>query len=485
MTPPTRILRLDSTSLFALLIAVGLFVVSACDTGLGNEDGITYIEGGEPTPVYEEPDPGAAAATADGEPRASWRDQEVELDYALTRVAQTLPVEVDGISVQANDVVLIEDADGAGARSAIVAYNTAGGSFAGAIQIIDLSTAERPVITAELAFPNVDITTIALLDDTLLFGGAIEPGVYETERAFVASIDLGALGGIRPRNVNEFVTETINGAVELSTAEATYYFTTGIAITADEGSEQIVVSAGADPGAIVLFDANLTEIDRVESSDDARLYDIRDIEAHYVGAIAVAGTTVTEGTTDAPENARILVMRLGDQIRMHDRSTLEIADFGSEDAKATIEVYRLRYGFAALSEAGFQAFYLRNYGNGDETTLEPLYTIENPSVLWSDRTDTNSATYAGRLVFTANGEAGFRVFRTFTRLSQRLTGWTDAEDPFTHLGFVPFDQTEDANGDFWSANHIEFFQNESNGDGVLVVASGLGGVNFYTVTATE
>jgi len=104
--------------------------------------------------------------------------------------------------------------------------------------------------------------------------------------------------------------------------------------------------------------------------------------------------------------------------------------------------------------------------------MTQLVSFENPTVDWTTRTDTNSASYHKDLVFTANGEAGFRVFRILEELRRLVP-----PDNFAELvGFVPFDETLQPSGDYWSANHVEFEED------VLVVASGLGGVNFYTLT---
>lgn len=475
--------------LTATTVVLAVTVITACDPGLSAEDGITYLE--EPVDVYEEAaDTPEATVRASGDASARGKGPKVEnFEFVITRVANALPVQVDSSTVQANDVIIVAD-------HAIVAYNTAGNTFAGAIQIISLATPTRPVITAELAFPNVDINTLAvsdaeadLFDDlTLYFGGAIEPGVgHQTERAFVGSIDLGLLSEISRREAGSFITETIDAAAALSTTSTTYYVTTGVAVF--DGS--VYAAAGADPGVVVSLSADLgTEGARLSTVEgettSANLYDIRDIEPFRGGLVAIAGT---QGA-GAPDDARIMVIRdAGGSFSIHDRSTQTIADFGSQDAKATLEIYRGRYAFLGLSEAGFKVYYLHDVSD-DEATTDPIFSIGNPTVGWSTKTATNSASYAGSLIFTANGEAGFRVFRLNpderTRLRDAGREPRGRGRPLDAqlVGFVPFDGTDsDGDGVYWSANHIEFVYDQSSRKGTLVVASGSGGVNFYTITA--
>jgi len=185
--------------------------------------------------------------------------------------------------------------------------------------------------------------------------------------------------------------------------------------------------------------------------------DLRDIEAYRGGVIALQGTD-NSGLLDG----RVLtVSQDGTQ-----KDELFIPDFTSAEKKATIEVYENQYAFLGLSEAG--------------DPVQSLFTIENPSGFdWTDKTDTNSASYNNDLIFTANGEAGFRVFNVAEPLQK--------DNPVPNfaqlLGFVPFDETDpDGDGIFWSANHIEYRTVEtrrSGSGGFLVVASGVGRVNFY------
>ncbi len=110
----------------------------------------------------------------------------------------------------------------------------------------------------------------------------------------------------------------------------------------------------------------------------------------------------------------------------------------------------------ALSEAGFKVVDLNNENI--------IYEAENPE-LASGIPYTNSVSSDGRLVFSANGEWGFRVFSVSGKKF----------DEATLAGYYPFEGVTDSSGQNYSANHVEYKSNH------LFVASGAGGVQVFTL----
>ncbi len=99
-------------------------------------------------------------------------------------------------------------------------------------------------------------------------------------------------------------------------------------------------------------------------------------------------------------------------------------------------------------------------------TVPYLWQADNPA--GNDpaiKTNTNSVSADGNLLFTANGNYGFRIFRI------KNGNFSETE----LVGFVPFDELK-AGEEYYSANHVTFRGN------TLFVASGVGGVNVYTFT---
>jgi hypothetical protein len=444
-----------------LVVPVVLVLLAVVLSGCGprvQPEGLTYSY--REVAVYEEaPLFSVMSARAPGNGKGNRVE---DFSYKIYQVAQLDPVVVNGTTVQANDIVISGD-------TAAIGYNTAGTTFAGAIQIVDIRNPVRPVITAELAFDGVDITTLELDGDTLYFGGSIDPDdtTYTTDRSFLAAIDLADLSS------ETLEIDTIDGATTFTSfygggGPFPYYgFTTGIA----KNGGDIWVSVGADPGAVFLLNESLAVTEVVESEDpELDILDLRDIEVYHGGVIAIAGT-YAPNTPPGPDSSRIMLIKSGG---IDDKSTILLADDLEDDTKATIEVFDKRYAFIGQSNAGFQVVYLRDDAAGTESEAESIFELGNPTVGWSTRTATNSASYSGDLVFTANGEAGFRVFEATEKLRRDIPPGSDWLDL---IGFVPFDETLQESGDYYSANHIEFR------DDSLFVAAGLGGVLVYQLVA--
>ena len=434
---------------FGVALAL-LIVLSSCQIDRSG-DPILYMS--EEVYLYEETaatDPLGSEVTRQV---AAGRRKVTDFQYQLTRIAQVVPVEVQGVNVQANDLLLVGD-------SLYVSYNSAGAEFAGALQVIDVTSPRTPRLVVEIGLPDADINAVAVDGSAIYIAGAWDPDAttfpefdpVENDRAFVVRIESSELASITSDQIAD-------RKVVLPS-----YAATGIAIA----NGIVYVSTGALDGELALLNADLTSI--TIATPDSR-GDFRDIEVFGGGAVALQGTDNSGLVTGRV----VTIQEDGSQ-----RDTLEIEDFGSPEAKATIEVYDRRYGFLGLSEAGFQIVYLR-----DDSTpgapVQSIFTIANPTVEWSQLTSTNSASYSDDMIFTANGEAGFRAFLVTGRLQRD----NPPGDGFTTLiGFVPFDRTgPDANGHYWSANQVEYRSVRGKGAvGLLAVACGVGGVNLYLLT---
>jgi hypothetical protein len=106
------------------------------------------------------------------------------------------------------------------------------------------------------------------------------------------------------------------------------------------------------------------------------------------------------------------------------------------------------YAYLGLSVKGFQVC--------DLVGENILFTFDNPDA--DPLHVTNSISFADDLIFSANGEYGFRVMR-----------YTPAATSATIVGFYSFAGLTDGGGQNYSANHAAF-RNK-----YLFVASGAGG----------
>src|SRR5262245_1278324 len=76
-------------------------------------------------------------------------------EFSLTLVGTVRSPVVDGRVVQANDVEIY-------GQTAVIAYNVAGGEFAGAVQVIDFTNPEHPEIVSEVLYRAADANAVAL-----------------------------------------------------------------------------------------------------------------------------------------------------------------------------------------------------------------------------------------------------------------------------------------------------------------------------------
>lgn len=210
--------------------------------------------------------------------------------------------------------------------------------------------------------------------------------------------------------------------------------------------DQYYVSVGADDGGIKILENNLEPVEGSLTSPDILADDIRDIEAYDSGVIALAGTT---DSVEVETNGRIMIIK-GNTVD----NEIEIPGFNSPEAKATIEVNE-NYAYLGLSAKGFQVC--------DLIEENILFTFDNPD---DDPLHvTNSISYDENLIFSANGEYGFRVL--------------DYSPPGTSAeiwGFYSYSGLTDSEGQNYSANHIAYKGRN------LFVASGAGGVLVYQLS---
>lgn len=442
------------------LLVAAVMVLSSC--GLNPQtSGISYYDE-EEVFVYEETPADASVRGGEATARFAFGRRRFEnFRYRFFRVAQTQAVTVGSQDVQANDIVI----DG---EQAFVTYNYAldpveDDFWAGALQVIDFSSnPRRPRIIVELGLPHADVNAIAVTSDYVYIAGAWDPNritdYTSPDRAFVARIARSELASVTEEDIDAGKTILPGFAAN------------GVTVSGDT----VYVSTGATQGGLQILSADL-ELQSSVDADGATAYtDLRDVES-YEGGVVVLQGAVTESEQDPdPQSSPGKILTLGADGSLDD--SLEITGFGSADAKATIEVYDEQYAFLGLSAAGFEAYYL----GGSDPIGTPLHSEPNPTgIEWTSEqnTATNSASYSGDLLFTSNGEAGFRVFEIDGSFSP-------SDSPsITLKGFVPFDETDDdGDGIFWSANHVEYRVNRDLGPlsvGYLAVASGVGGVNFY------
>ncbi len=362
-----------------------------------------------------------------------------QFEKTIKYVARVLPVDVDGATVQANMVRIAGDL-------AFIAYNTAGDVFRGAIQVIDISSPSRPVVRATFRFPDLDINSLCVDGGILLFGAAGSPDFHASgSRTFVGTITIAA-----PETEAAIIADLVPLNEVPGTTLTASYSVTAIARTGDAYS----IAIGAADGGIVRLGLDLAPA----AGTFIEFADVRDICGYAGGVFALKGTA--DDPADPP-NGEILFSEDGATW-----DSMPIADFGSPYKKASLDLSTTPgalFGdedatvFLGLSEAGMKIVSWKDgvltsrFSTGNPFTGEPSLVA-----------DTNGVTFDSDLVFSANGNYGFRVFRTTpggTPVAS-IVGYHDMRGSTYH----------DVH---YSANDIAYRQD------VLFVATGAGGVNIY------
>jgi hypothetical protein len=338
-------------------------------------------------------------------------------EYTIEQIAQIDPTIVNGHTVQANDILIF-------GPKAYVAYNTAGPVFDGAIQVI-FKLGKKVFLTMEIQFSDMDIICLYRQGSEIIFGGMANPDVFEGKRSFIGRINL-----IRPK-----ASDIADSIVFLSS-----YAATGVTSYDDN----VYVSLGAADGGIKILDKDMVPVQGTLDEPDILADDIRDIGNFDDGVIALAGTTDSDAST-----ASLLILKDGAL-----DNSIPIENFDSPEAKATVEVND-NYAYLGLSAKGFQVY--------DMISEELLFTCDNPDE--DPLHVTNSISYNDNLIFSANGEYGFRVL-----------DYTPSASSAEIVGYYSFDGLMDDEGQNYSANHIAFRSK------YLIVASGAGGVLFYELS---
>jgi hypothetical protein len=410
--------------LLTLLFLISLILIISCDQPSSDSGGIIIID--EEVDIYvdqeTEPPSYPAARKAGG-----WRTP-VPTDYYIRYVARIPAVTVGGELVQANDISF----DTSGKNTAAVAYNCAGPTFMGAVQIVSVSNPRRPRIRNEIAFPGMDINAVEFVDGMIYFTGFADVDTYGNKNFF---------GVIDPGNVD--TTAIMDGLVWFDNSS---WAGTGIAY---DGTD-FYVSVGAAGGEIEIVDGTMASTGSL-----APYIDIRDVDPCSDGIIALQGS---DGATP-----QVLIFDSSD---MSSPSAIGIGSTVAAENKATIEVYGGDYALLGLSGSGFKLLDIPN-GNFD-------YQLDNPSASWTTAVATNSVSSDGDLIFTANGEYGFRVLKF-----EYGHWWGDPDVEI--VGFYPFDDQQ-IGSQYFSANHVEAKRNSRNSTS-LFVAGGVGGVLIFNLIA--
>ncbi len=377
----------------------------------------------------------------------------------LYYLARILPPKVDGNYVQSNMVLLSTNG-----KKAFIAYNTAGDTFRGAIQIVNVDALSLLLgITTEYKFSDMDINSIYLDGDTLFFGASQNPdNNSDFAMTFVGHISISNPESLATVKAN-MVRLNLNDDLAALSPRGSYAVTS---ITGTNSS--YFISVGAYPGGILKVSKTLVnnKLD-IANAVFTQYSDVRSMTSFNTNLYALQGTDLGDGNT-AAANGNVLLNNGSSW------TPYSISDFGPAGYKATIDLYKdpskNENGliFLGLSANGLKVMSMAD----SDGALTQIASISNPalsaaSIAEGYLANTNSASYDSDFIFSANGNYGFRVFKNSNNGSNKITNPNFQIVGYHNMQGLTYGGVE------YSANDSAY-RNQ-----VLLVAAGEGGVCVY------
>ncbi|MDH4275470.1 MAG: hypothetical protein OEW08_10560, partial [Gammaproteobacteria bacterium] len=326
-------------------------------------------------------------------------------DVTLALVAEVSPPTINGLTLQATEVRVL-------GNRAYVTYNYQGDTFAGGIEVFDISRPSAPKLVSSALFDDTDVNGVAIQGDTLYLASATSNSAFSSPA----------------------ILEVMNLQGGLLTSSSTVIGLPSYAGTdVDIAGNYIYVTSGAANGVLSIFSRNDLNLWSRVSIDDAR-----GVDADSEAIAVVAGTPGRIHTHDYTTGIALSQYNLTGATIPNSKSTVEI-----KQGKA----------FLGMGDGGAQIICL--------DTGVVMATI-NPPVIAAfppERTVTNAVTAYKRAMFIANGEAGVYV----ALADQNFNANRCVVNNLTVVGKLQFAQEQ-------SVNHIVYRAD------MLFVASGLGGV---------
>ena len=378
--------------------------------------------------------------------------------FIMYKVAHINSPTLDGNTLQATDVAIVEDGD---LSYAYVTYAMAGDSFYGGTDILQLKRGYFPKLKSRLLTKKEDVNSVTYDSSTnkLFLGLHVNPGAYDLtgdyHGAYLRSVELNTDKKIKV-NAGSLVTK----GVPLHSWAAN-----DAAIMDDE----VLVPVGADGGGVEIRSTGDITDENVANFIN-NLNDTRAVATYYDSNGNVAGFLVYQG----PDDATPTLYKCDTDGNYIDSLPIENPVPETTESKSTIEVHG-NVAFVAASDGGVYAIDI-------DDNMKILFNIANPDPglygLTDDKVTANDVT-VGKLkgsdnesvIFIANGEYGVRAFKldfdidSVNDVASALSGY----EPSSHyLGNVHL-------GTGNSANSV-LYRN-----GYLFVGTGLGGLNVLYV----
>ncbi len=308
-------------------------------------------------------------------------------------------------------------------NKAVVSYNMRGAEYLGGIDVFLVSNEKNVTLKSEALFNNADVNSVTYNDTHVYAAQACGDGAFP----YPAVFEVLGLQGV------SLILDG-NGRAPLTSYAGTSAVFQGSRVYATSG----------DNGALSVFDSASLAMQDSFGLHDARWVDVND-----------GKVVVVQGTPG--------------QISVYDEATMALENVFPFDganiaeSKSTVQVI----GGKAIIAAGDNGVQVLSLATGNVLGHVPL-PDNNVLGLPRDVVVTNAVSAEGDLLFISNGEAGVYVAWADTPFDQ---DWDETLPlpTITVLGQLQFSALQ-------SVNHVAYK------DGLLIVASGLGGLKVVRLS---
>ena len=307
-------------------------------------------------------------------------------------------------------------------NKAVVSYNMRGAEYLGGIDVFLISNEKNVQLKSEALFNNADVNSVTFSDDRVFAAEATGDFTYPYPAVFEV---LGLQG------------------TKLVLAGNDRGPLTSYAGTSAAAYGNRVYATSGDNGALSVFDSDTLALDDSFDLHDARWVDVNDGKVVVVQGTPGQISVYDEGNMTLPPNVWSFD---GDNVA---------------ESKSTVQVL----GGKAIIAAGDNGVQVLSLASGNVLGYVPL-PDNNALGLPRDVVVTNAVSAEGDLLFISNGEAGVYVAQADTPFEQ---DWGETLHAITVLGKLRFNALQ-------SVNHVAYK------DGLLIVASGLGGLKVVRLS---
>jgi hypothetical protein len=330
---------------------------------------------------------------------------ELNVQYKFEKVAQVLPPTVGGFDLRATQVQVQ-------GSKVYVSYTREGSSFAGALDVFDVSDPTNPKLELRALLPDTKVNTAIPANGSIFLGGARPQKVSGLEGPSVL-LELKAKDGGYDARQTAMPGWAGTGLVAVGSK---LFFTSGNSACYGEGERVGGTGALELPSLKRLSFESHCYAQSVDVSAAGNGEDSDHEGSDKKVETSASGLKIqseSEHEDDETGVSRVVSLEASSKGKLHVFSlkngqfkagskTLEIGRVAPEEGRNTVDVAG-NIAFVAMGESGVKAFNLKDMSPTAVYTLEPDAT--DPDLL------ANGVAYSDGLVYTAFGSGGLRVAR--------------------------------------------------------------------------